>query len=70
MKRTEKIKKGTVIFDRCLDISYLITEVLDNGYNVLFGNRNRTKTGEESIFCEASFFAPLNTNKRRFGMIN
>lgn len=69
MKRTDKIKKGAVIFDRCLDISYLITEVLDNGYTVLFGNRNRTKTANKSIFCETSFFEPLNKNKRRFGLI-
>ena len=69
-KRTDKIKKGTVVFDRQLDISYLITEILADGYKVIFGNRNRTKTSDKSVFCEKDFFDAIDRNTRRFGMID
>lgn len=67
--RTNKLKAGSIITDRCLDISYKIEKIANCVYYVRFGNKDRTKVAEESFSVGAEFFLPINRNYRRFKVV-
>ena len=68
MKRVDKLKKGDIVFDRKLDVSYQIEELTEGGYMVTFSNRDRTQIADTQVFCKREFFKPINHNPK-FGVI-
>lgn len=69
MARVDKLKVGSIIFDRKLDISYLIREITSEGFNIEYGNRDRSKIAGETSSVKREFFTPINNN-RRFKVFN
>lgn len=67
--RTNKLKAGSIISDRRIDIPYKIEKIVNGVYYVCFGNKERTKVTAELLPVSIDFLLPINRNNRRFKVV-